>query len=105
MSKTGSGLHPVLITAFYFIFPLGFLMQSLCSHTFLSEPLGLKQPHRQPDWLLVVFFHYLSDSEQVTSANSEVAPGGSYRVANLTLLSDEAVALSSGCYSVLSWVQ
>lgn len=83
----------------------GFLMLSLCSHASLSGSLGLKLPSGQPDWLLVVFFHYFSDSEQVTPANGEVAPGGPYCVANLTLFSGEAVAISSGCYSVLSRVQ
>lgn len=82
-----------------------FLVQSLCSHASFPGPASLELPDGQPDGLLVEFFHYLFDSWQVGASDGEVAPGGAHLVAHLALLAAEAVALSPGRHSVLSWVQ
>lgn len=59
----------------------------------------------QSDGLLVEFFHDFFDPRQVGATDGEVARAGAHLVAHLAFLAGEAVALSSGCYSVLSRVQ
>lgn len=105
-SKPRLGVHPSLIGAdvcFWFFSLLS--EQSLCSQTSLSGPASLELPEGWSDRLLVESFHDFSDSWQVAASDDKVALGGTHLVAHLTLLTAEAVALSSGGYSVLSGVQ
>lgn len=59
----------------------------------------------QSEGLLVESLHDLLDPGQVGATDGEVARAGAHLVAHLAFLTGEAVALSSGCYSVLSRVQ
>lgn len=67
--------------------------------------LRLELPVGQFDGLLVEFFHDFFDPRQVGAADGEVARARAHLVAHLAFLAGEAVALSPGCYSVLSRVQ
>lgn len=80
---------------------------SRCSLTSLPGPRSLELfvAVGQSDGLLVESLHDLLDPGQLGATDGEVACAGGHLVAHLAFLTGEAVALSSGCYSVLSRVQ